>query len=55
VPCENRASLRKKGLLPFLAPGETRDISVEVGVLDGAQEIDQFERRISAIKELYEQ
>ncbi len=49
VPCENRASLRKKNLLPFLAAGETRDITVEIGVLDGAQEIRQFEERVRMI------
>jgi len=48
VPCENRGSLRKKNLLPFLAPGETREIRVEIGVLEGEQEIEQFEARLRA-------
>lgn len=34
VPCEARDSLRKKGLLPFLAPGETVTHRVEIGILE---------------------
>ena len=49
APCENRASLRAKNLLPFLAPGETRKIEVEIGVLEGAQELAACEARLAAI------
>jgi hypothetical protein len=42
----NRAELRAAGRLPMLAPGETRDMELEIGVLEGAAEIDAFRRRI---------
>jgi hypothetical protein len=48
APCENRGALRQRGLLPFLAPGEVREIRVEIGVLEGAAEILNFERRIAS-------
>jgi len=37
---EGRAKDRAEGLLQFLEPGEERSYHVEVGVLDGAEEID---------------
>jgi hypothetical protein len=43
APCENRAALRQRGLLPFLAPGEVKEIRVEIGVLEGQMEIGAFE------------
>jgi hypothetical protein len=49
APCQNRAGLRKKNLLPFLAAGETRDMQVEFAVLEGTQEIEQFEAQVSAV------
>jgi hypothetical protein len=39
-PCETRAEVRKKGLLPMLEPGEARDMTVEIAVLEGAAELD---------------
>ncbi|MBN1671521.1 MAG: aldose 1-epimerase family protein [Kiritimatiellae bacterium] len=42
APCKNRAVLRKTGRLPFLAPGEIRTIEIEIGVLDGGQDLDAF-------------
>jgi hypothetical protein len=45
APCLNRGLLREKGLLPILAPGETRELRVEIGVLEGAAEIQRFEQR----------
>lgn len=39
APCANRAVLRERGLLPFLEPGEKRETSVEIGVLDGEAEL----------------
>ena len=50
VPCENRAVLRERGLLPFLEPGEVREMRVEIGVLEGTAEIEAFERRVSALQ-----
>ena len=45
APCLNRAVLRGRGLLPFLGPGETRELRVEIGVLEGEAEIQAFEAR----------
>lgn len=42
VPVLNRPALRERGLLPELAPGETRETSLEFRVLEGAGEIDAF-------------
>ncbi|UCG17600.1 MAG: aldose 1-epimerase family protein [Phycisphaerales bacterium] len=45
-PCNtdlmSRADLREKGVLPMLAPGEAAEIMLEIGVLDGRDEIDGF-------------
>ncbi len=46
VPCENRASLRRKNILPFLGPGESRSIDVEIGVLEGEKDIAAFESSV---------
>ena len=45
VPCLNRAELRQRKLLPFLEPGEKREMSVEVGILCGRKEIAAFQAR----------
>ncbi len=49
-PCNvqilNRGELRSRGTLPFLDPGESRQMVVEIGVLDGAEEIEAFERMV---------
>jgi hypothetical protein len=42
-PCAPRSTVREQGLLPFLEPGEARTIHVEIGVLDGPEEIEKFE------------
>ncbi len=42
----NRAELRAAGRLPMLAPGESRDMELEIGVLEGTAEIEAFRRRI---------
>lgn len=45
-PCTNgfgRAELRQKGELTFLQPGEKRIFDLEIGVLEGAQEIETFQ------------
>ena len=41
-----RFDARERGELVLLDPGETRRYDLEVGVLDGAGEIDEFESRI---------
>jgi hypothetical protein len=48
APCVNRGVLRERGLLPFLAAGETRELRVEIGVLESAAEIAAFEARTTA-------
>lgn len=47
VPCENRAVLRERGMLPVLEPGDAREMRLEIGILDGADEIAEFRERIS--------
>jgi len=42
APCANRAELRSQGLLPVLEPGQTHTSRVEIGVLDGGEDIDRF-------------
>lgn len=46
--CMNRSDLRQQGLLPFLEPGETREIRLEIGVLSGDAEIRAFIDRTKA-------
>jgi len=45
-PCNtkiaNRAELRKSGRLPVIEPGETKEMELEIGVLDGKEEIERF-------------
>lgn len=48
APCDPRAVLREKGILPFLQPGEVREINLEIGVLDGNAEIDAFAEAMKA-------
>ncbi len=38
-PCANRAEVRERGLLPMLEPGELREMTVEIDVLEGADEL----------------
>jgi len=33
VPCKSRVQLKEEGLLPFLKPGEIKNISLEIGIL----------------------
>lgn len=46
----NRAELRKEGRLPFIEPGEVKEMEVEIGVLDGNSEIDDFTSKVNRIK-----
>ncbi len=48
-PGANRARVRAQGLLPMLAPGEQRQMDVEISVIEGREAIDQLVRRIAAI------
>lgn len=51
-PCTNgfgRDEVRQAGQLIMLQPGEMRAYDLEVGVLDGAVEIDAFRQRVRAI------
>lgn len=52
-PCntiiKNRADLRKEGRLPFLEPGNTRTMEVEIGVLDGEKEIQEFKTTVNGV------
>lgn len=47
--CMNRSELRREGNLPFLAPGEAREQFVEIGILDGAKEIADFEGLVGSL------
>lgn len=44
-----RAWNRKHGYLQHIQPGEVRDFHLEIGVLDGAGEIAEFEERLAAL------
>lgn len=49
-PCNvdlmSRAEMRQRGLLPMLAPGQSMEIDVEIGVLDGTDAIETFARQV---------
>ncbi|NLJ40908.1 MAG: aldose 1-epimerase family protein [Clostridiales bacterium] len=47
--CYSRKELREKGLLPILKGHEERKIEVEIGVIDGNKEIDEFLKSIGGI------
>jgi hypothetical protein len=49
--CLNRAALRREGRLPMLQPGEAREMEVELGVLEGPEEIEAFAERCRAIRD----
>jgi len=44
-----RFDARERGELAFLAPGESREYDLEIGVLDGQAAIDSFEARVNAL------
>ena len=52
-PCTNQAAgrldARERGELIELAPGERREYELELGALDGVDELDAFEDRVGAI------
>ncbi len=45
-PCTPRSELRAEGLLPMLELGQSRTIRIEIGVLDGDEEVDHFLEQI---------
>ena len=52
-PCTNgfgREQVRQAGELIMLQPGERRTYDIEVGVLDGAEEIESFRHRVSVLQ-----
>ncbi len=42
VPCEDRVSLRRSGMLKHIEPGERKDFHLEIGVREGSHEIDSL-------------
>ncbi|MFW6139039.1 MAG: aldose 1-epimerase family protein, partial [Spirochaetota bacterium] len=53
-PCntkiENRAALRKHKRLPQLRPGETRETRLEIGVLEGKEELEEFSTEADKVR-----
>jgi hypothetical protein len=45
-----RFDAKARGELQWLQPGEAREYSLEIGVLDGASELSAFEARVNAIE-----
>jgi hypothetical protein len=48
--CLNRAELRENNMLPLIAPGEIKENMVEIGVLDGKEEIEAFNKKMDNIE-----
>ena len=46
-----RGTLKKENRLPWIEPGETKDMEVEIGVLEGMPEIEGFSARIREVLE----
>lgn len=42
VPCESRNILRQNNMLPFLQPGESADFRIEIGVIEGKENIEKI-------------
>jgi len=49
VSCESRSEMRKKGVIPLLNPYEKREMEVEIGVLEGPEEIKAFIKKADSI------
>lgn len=45
-----RADERKRGTLQFLEPGESREYHVEIGVISGKEDVDEYETMIQQMK-----
>ena len=52
VPCLNRLELRERGELPMLAAGEIKEMHLEIGVLEGDEELGEFVNKIERIQAL---
>jgi hypothetical protein len=53
-PCTSgfgREQVEAAGEMIWLEPGDRREYDLEVGILDGAQEIQAFRQRVAAISE----
>jgi hypothetical protein len=50
TPVADRASLRSQGRLLMLEPGETREMELEIGVLEGMAAIDGFVAEVQKIR-----
>jgi len=44
--CDNRAVMKKAGSLPFIEPGQSREMNLEIGVAEGEAEISELVKRI---------
>ncbi len=49
VKCENRSVLRQKGLLPILKPAESKVMDIEIGVLEGKEQIKALEKHMAEV------
>lgn len=49
VKVESRSVLRENKLLPFLKPGEVKEMKLEIGVLEGGKEIEVFANKVEGI------
>jgi hypothetical protein len=47
VKIDNRAVLKKKKMLPYIEPGEVKNMYLEIGVLEGNKEIDEFTQKVN--------
>jgi hypothetical protein len=47
---QGRAKERERGTLQFIEPGETREFHIEIGVLSGKAEIEEFESQVPSRK-----
>ncbi len=45
-----RPILRSQGRLPLIEPGETREMDLEIGVLEGRDEISRFAAEVERIR-----
>ena len=51
APIRTRAELRRRGELPVLAPGESRRMALEIGVIEGRDAIDRKVREVEALRQ----
>jgi len=46
---EGRDKDRQRGILQFIKPGEKKEFHLEIGVLDGGTQIDEFKKRVATL------